>query len=302
MSLEVTIFNSAGEIVRHLYNGASQNFAGGFQLSENVLTEGGTTDAVLTMGGLTQNGSNQVNWNGTNDGGQMVSGGIYTIQMLLKDPFGKTQSWTKNLSVLSEAPPQSICIYNSAGELVATLPTSAVTKNIISSFGFGGNGKTAFVVGAGSGIPLMLEDVNGKPHADSWNGKSNSGQYVASGSYLAQLTEESGGETILMTKGFEVLGVPSGNFSVIEGPNPVTHGDPQMVFALSGVATGDTVVLRLYDLDGELVAWASAPAGSSRLVMPVNLRWGDGIYLAVLNEQNGDAVISRQVSRIALAR
>ena len=84
--MTVDIYNSAGEKVRSLYNGPSS-----FDLSQLKVSISGPqasgAPVLVDIGGLGIPGGDPV-WNGSNQGGQWVSNGVYYIKVSSVDPFG----------------------------------------------------------------------------------------------------------------------------------------------------------------------------------------------------------------------
>lgn len=297
----VTIYNSAGEVVKHLFSGPSQALSSNFTISNSAILQGGP-GVSLEFGAVIQGGGNSLIWLGTNDGGQFVSAGSYTIQVQTTDPFGAVQSWTRSITVLPQSSSQSLVIYNSAGELVATLNPSEFTSKSVTNIGFGSSSKSAFVLGSGGGVQFQMQDSSGNQVLGTWNGKSNSGQMVAPGSYILQLVNNNEGNLVVQSKGFVVLGdISQSSFSILAGPNPVGPMDKELVFNIVGVQSGQTASIQLYNLAGELVSQAAGVSGGSRIVMKLG-NWSSGIYVAVAELSSGLEVLSRKSVKVAIAR
>jgi hypothetical protein len=300
MQLVVTIFNSAGEVVRHLFTGNSQNLTSGFTTSTTGLVSGGA-GVTLNFGGEIQGNGTSLTWNGTNDNGQPVSGGTYTIQVQTTDPFGATQSWTKSVTVMPQANSQSLNIYNSAGELVATMNTASFSSSPITNVGFGGSGKAAFVVGSGGGVQFVMQNSSTTPVVQSWNGKSNNGQIVSPGSYIVQLVDNSNGHVVMVSKEFIILAGPTQAFDVIAGPNPIGPTDKTLVFSVTGMLPGQNASVKLYNVAGELISKGVGAVGNSKIVFKVG-NWSAGIYVAVVESCDGPTIIFRKLFRVAVER
>lgn len=301
MQLVVTIFNSAGEVVRHFFTGTSQNLLTGFAISSSSLAQGGG-GVTLSFGGEIQGGGNSLVWLGTNDNGQPVSGGTYTIMVQTTDPYGSVQSWTKSVTVIPQALSQSLDIYNSAGELVATLNPSSFSSLPIVNIGFGNSSRSAFVLGSGSGVKFMMQNSSGGQVTTTWDGKSNSGQVVSPGSYIVQLVDNDNGRIVVQSKSFVVLGdLSSSSFRLIMGPNPVGPTDHELVFSFSGIQAGQTAHVKLYNVAGELIGQAAGSVGGNRVVVRVG-NWSSGLYVVVAESHDGPMVVSRQLQNFAVQR
>jgi hypothetical protein len=158
--MSVTIYNSAGEKVRQLYQGGSQIMPGGFSESVGAF-EALAGSVSLVFPGQLQSGGSSLQWNGSNDGGQAVGAGSYTIMVSLVDAYGAVQTWTKNVTVLPQALSQSLSVYNSAGELVASLDCSGWAGREITQIGFSAASHATFCLGQGAGIPIQIQDSKG---------------------------------------------------------------------------------------------------------------------------------------------
>jgi flagellar hook assembly protein FlgD len=310
MHLTVTIYNSAGEIVRHLYSGGSQDFSGGFQMSSNSLVEGGSLN--LSFAGLLQGGGNSVSWNATNDQNQMVTGGIYTVQVMTTDSFGNVQSWTQTVSVIPETLSQVLNIYNSAGELVTSinpaqympLLSSGSASVNLSAVGFPDGSKADFSVGGANatGVQFVVQTAAGSNVNIPWNGRSSSGQLVAPGSYMVQLVDDNGSGEILMSKAFQLLEqVQPNTLSVEEGPNPAGPGCQYLVFSLNGLSMGQRAQIKLYNEAGELVGRCLSEPQASRCVLPL-ASWADGSYIAEIDVEEQGVESEVQFVKVALLR
>jgi hypothetical protein len=302
MQLSVAIYNSAGELVKQLYNGKSQGASSqSLSLNSNAfMALSGTVS--LSVGGMLPTGGNSLSWNGSNDQGQGVSGGMYYFKVQIIDPFGGIQTWSQSIAVMPPPPSQYLNIYNSAGELVAHLGVASPSGKPLNSLAINNPDNKAFALGAGGGVNFSLADTSGQLVPVHWNGKTDSGGNVGQGSYTAQLVDEGSGGTVVMTKGFVLLADPhQGQFSVIEGPNPVSAADHQMIFQLSGLGSSSVTSVLLYNLAGELVAQGSAAPGSSQIVVTCG-SWSSGIYVADVRVMDGQAVLSRKILKIAMQR
>lgn len=299
MNLQVTIYNSAGEIVKHLYNGNSQFFTG-FSMSANAI-EAGTSSLTLLFGADIQGGSNNLVWLGTNDQNQYVSGGIYTVQVKLTNSFGQVSSWTQSVSVMPPPATQTLSIFNSAGELVYSFNLSQFANPPLNGLGIGGNGKDAFAPGNGNSIQFVMSDSSGNPDSVSWDGRSSAGQLVASGSYVAELVTLSGAASSSVSKGFIVIEGPQASFGVSEGPNPIGPGQHRAVFEIFGMQAGEYAAVKVFGLDGELVGRTSGDVGENLFSIGCD-HWAAGIYVAEVDLFSGTSIASRKICMIAVDR
>lgn len=299
--IAVTIYNEAGEVVRHLFTGVSQLSPSGFNTSVAAFV-GNQGSVSVGLNGKIQGESGSLVWTGTNDNGQGVSGGIYYITVQSTDPFGAVQSWTKAVTVLPPPAQQTLDIYNSAGELVIQLNTAQISSLALTNVGFSNAAKSAAVLGPGLGVDFLLQDTSGRQISYVWNGENGQGSTVAPGSYIIQLVNSNGGRQVVTTKGFEILAAPlASSFNVTVGPNPIGIGDRQLVFGLRGLGFGQGVTVKLYSLDGELITQGLEAVGSQQVVIKVG-NWSGGIYMAVIELRQGEMVLERKFVKVAVSR
>jgi len=100
----VNVYNEAGEVIKHLFvyadDPGNMNL-GNVSFSSNFIkptlgtpTPNGTSDLTITL----PNGTT-VSWDGTNDSGQVVTDGVYTVEIHWLDGKGGEQVTTHNVSV-----------------------------------------------------------------------------------------------------------------------------------------------------------------------------------------------------------
>ena len=309
--VKVGVYNSAGELVRVIYNGAAQ-----YQLGQLVL------DRALVLGGVNKvhiafpgylmdpnGGTNTggLDWAADNAAGQTVQSGVYTIKAEIIDPFGQITSLQQSVQVLDAEPENSLNIYNSAGERVAQVPLPAVGTGRFTSLSlpestFGSQVDVASSTVAGPGFEIQLVDEKGVPASVYWNGVTSQGLPVSSGSYTAELIYSGGGATasrVVEAKGFVVI--QAGAYASLEGayayPNPVTKDAP--ISIAYPVSTGSVALARLYALNGELVAQCEDRPGTGLLSFPPK-RLAGGVYLIDVEKVNGAAVLVRTTLKVAV--
>jgi hypothetical protein len=305
--LDVVIYNSAGEAVKHLFSGASQELPAAFSLSGSLVAPG--LPVNISLGGILQGGLTGLSWAGLNDASQVVSGGIYTIKVSETDPFGNVVAWSKEVSVLPPASQQSLAIYNSAGELVANLDTSGLLSPTaqVTGIGFPDPSQSTFVApssSAGSGgVTFVLQQSGGAPLTYTWNGRNNQGQLVSSGSYTVQLVDQTAGSaSILMSKTFTLLKpLDAAPPKVLAGPNPLGPKDSSLIFAFAPLPSGQYAVVKLYNVAGELIAQGLGSGPGGKVLIKVG-NWSGGIYVAVFEVREQGSLVSRQLLRLAIQR
>ncbi|HTB22929.1 MAG TPA: hypothetical protein VK914_09500 [bacterium] len=307
----VAIYNSAGELVRSLYQGGAANPANQVQVLESV-GPGGALQVDVT--GLDGQAGSDLIWNATNNGGQSVAAGVYTVQVATTNPFGQVQTQTKMVAVTAGAGPVSLGIFNSAGELVANLSaemagqdSEPVSMSLAPPDGQAGNGVVAVsgaAAGSGSGgLIIKITFANGDTKTVLWDGLGTQGQPLQPGNYLATLYQaEPGSDTVVKSQPFVLLGAADGSAnsmaqSAIVVPNPV-DGD-WFTVQFQPDAT-DSAAARLYTLDGGVAAeGASNGPGSLRL----SGDWSGGVYLLDFEVHGGPGgTLARRVLKVAIVR
>jgi len=306
-TVKVDIYNSAGELVRSLYNGTSEFPAGQAQVLQTAVQGGGVQVDVSGLGGNA--GANLV-WAGTNDDGQAVASGSYYVQISTVNTFGQAQTQDKTVSVVSAGGPVTLGVYNSAGELVCNLTSDLaglVSEPTGMSLPVGQNAVVASTGPGKGGLNINLTLANGNATTVFWNGLSSQGQPLQSGNYLLTLSQtQTGSNEVMKTETIVVLAVKDESAngmanSAMVVPNPVAEGRFEVRYQTGSLGIGTfTAVGRLYDLDGHRVAEAT-DHGSGTLRYSGD--WGPGIYLLDFEVHNGDSgVLARRILKVAVVR
>ena len=102
--VSVMVYNSAGEIVRHLYALEGSPKGAGMtsvELSSSVVTPGGSdlTGQVLISVKTTGGGTVQLSWDGTSDNGGPVTPGVYELETHWDDGANGTSDINKEIVV-----------------------------------------------------------------------------------------------------------------------------------------------------------------------------------------------------------
>ncbi|HTB22962.1 MAG TPA: T9SS type A sorting domain-containing protein [bacterium] len=306
-SVVVNIYNSAGELVRSLYNGTSENPAGQAQVVETADPSGGLQ---VDITGLDGNAGSNLVWNTNNNGGQTVASGIYTVQITSTNDFGQVQAQSKAVSVVEPAGSASLKIYNSSGELVADLSpalagqTSApVGMSLTPANGQSGTGVVASSNPALGGLSIKLTFSGGATQTVVWSGMGSQGQALQPGNYLAVLSQSMPGASVTVKSlPFVLLDVAATSAagmarSALVRPNPVQDGWFTVQYTSDGT---DTAAARLYDMAGQWVGdGVSTGSGSMRL----SGGWSAGVYLLDFEVRGASGgVLARRVLKVAVVR
>ena len=260
-------YNSAGELVKLIFNGGAQYLPGDLKLSADVVPGGSGSLSISFPGYLidpnTGGPTNSVLWLADNNGGQFVAGGVYYIKAEIIDTFGQTTTLQRSVQVVSVAPQNYLRIFNSAGEVVASIPlpvnsgTGRFASMKLSDDKFGPKYDEASGAIVGGSLQVLAMDEHGHEYPSYWDGKNSQGVPVASGNYTAELVYNApggGGTHVIQAKSFIVL--QSGNAATLAGsfayPNPILHGEEIKInYPLS--ATYSTAA-RLFNVAGELIS------------------------------------------------
>jgi flagellar hook assembly protein FlgD len=282
----VGVYNEAGELVKTLYAGPSQASGNTASFASLSLSEG-EAPLKITFAGILDNGSTQVSWDGTNNQGQALSGGVYYLHVTTTDSFGAVTSLNQSVNVMAAPPAASITVYNSAGEVVARLtpPPGAGSLSAAQLQ------NTTMVAGQ---KPLSLGLRGGLGTSTlTWNGLNAQGNPVAPGSYTILIHDQ--GYTSQLS--FTVIEAPgAGITAAVAAPNPAQAADNVLVIAWSGSGTGPKRVC-LYNAASELVATAQASLSEQKVEIGIS-RLAGGIYIATVQDQASHQVIATKVCMI----
>jgi flagellar hook assembly protein FlgD len=298
-------------MVNNLFSGSCQNSADQAVVSQGTPPAG---DPVLVnINGMTCSDAN-LQWNGTNTNGQAVQGGTYYIKICSTTEFGAITCISDPITVLNETNPSSLLVYNSAGEVVADLnvaglpsPAMGISVNLA-------GGATGIVVSPNpnalsptGGVQIQVTMADGVTTTAYWNGYSEAGQPVQSGSYLIQLsTSVPGSSAQLKSIPITVLGsedqsVQGMALSAYAAPNPVLDGSTGFTVQYKGNGV-DSAVGVLYDLAGERVAQAEAGPVSGPAVLHFAGKLSAGVYMLDFEVRDGEVALARHVLKVAIVK
>ena len=270
--VEVSAYNEAGERVRSIYSGSSQQSGAQATLSGASLLAG-SSGFSLIFPGLLNNGGHQLGWDGSNDQGQPLSGGIYYLHIETMDPFGSVSTLSQPVNVLAAPASAQISVFNSAGELVASLAPPAG----LSGLGLASLELSSMVPGS-QALKINLRGGNASAVL-SWDGRKADGGFVSSGTYSVLVKDGS----YRAEFSFTVLDAPlAGSASPFAVPNPAHAQDAVLRIQLPGSSPFLRRVC-LYSLAGELIATQAAEAGVSGIDFDIH-GLAAGIYVASVSD------------------
>jgi hypothetical protein len=304
--LKLAAYNAAGELVKLIYEGPAQYVPGQLQLSSDQFV-GGSGSVTITFPGILSTGGSTLTWSGTNDSAMLVQGGTYSIKAEITDQWGQTTALVKPVQVIPGGVQQSLRIYNSAGEIVRTIPLTPVpgaTRLELSSDSYA----VASDPSTGSIQQPFKVDVIGNAGASPayWDGLNDLGAPVASGTYQLQLVSEEGGrETVVTARSLSVLKAPESTAllaSAVLGPNPVGAGQAAWLVYDPSLLAGRRMEALVYSLDGALVGWSGDSAQSGRIPLPLGPSLASGIYLVRVQVHQGSALVQSRTLKLAVVR
>jgi Bacterial lectin len=292
VNVTVSVYNSAGELVKVLYQGGAESVPSNISVSGDLVLAG-TQSVLLNLNTTLADGQTSVAWNGSNNNGQPVTSGVYYFQVVLVNNFGNTTTFDQSVQVLGQGDnSQPLSIFNSAGELVwsgalpaGTTPTASLALQ----------------------SPVMIPnvkdlDIEVGSSTESWNGDNLQGAPVSPGTYLLQLTGiQPGGAILVQTKQFVVLaskqGLPSADATIV--PNPWRAGQPlQLIYAPAG--GGIYGAATLYSMLGQRLESASDPSATGTVTMPATTHYPAGIYLLDFRQMSGSNTVVREILKLAI--
>jgi flagellar hook assembly protein FlgD len=306
----ISIYNSAGELVKNVFNGSAQYQPGGLNLDKTVVLGGSNSVFISFPGYLDDPSTGQalkgVSWGAINNNGQGVASGVYTIKAEIVDEFGQVTSLEQSISVMDVVPANKLTIYNSAGEVVADVPLPSGGTGRFSSLRLESD-KVAVDIdpktGTNLGTPLVIwvTDEQGNEQQVQWDGRNAQGLPVTSGTYIAELIYGTAGtRQAVSSKSFTVL--QAGSIASLAGalvyPNPVLHGAD--FFVSYSPSPGSTGLAHLYDLNGGLVAQAEDSAQVGVLKFRGAALAG-GVYIVRVEKlSGGGASLAHTLLKIAV--
>jgi hypothetical protein len=279
----VGMYNSAGELVKLLYDGGISAYPGEGTLTPPLLGDWGTLVSLKMTAMMPDTGS-VVTWDGTNAQGQPVSNGTYWMKMEIHDPADQVTAYTKGVAVIRPDRGLSLGVFNGAGERVADLklPPDADPGSLTLESLSGDEAKLDYRSPSGGGQIV-------------WSGVSRDGQPVTNGSYLIR----SFGQGSSKVLAFTLLRGPVSGGRLEVAPNPAGSSVASVHLSFSVPAGSLSAHARLYGLSGELVRENAASASTGELWLNVS-NLSAGIYVVVLDVDG--AASYRQVRKLALVR
>jgi flagellar hook assembly protein FlgD len=323
-SMDITIYNSAGEVVRRLYQGGVSLLPDGVMLDSEVL--GDQEIHLLFPGKLASDGSSSLAWDGTNDNGQYLENGTYTIKIEARDQFGHVTAQVKQVSLVSPRGENEVALYNSSGEIVLRYNIAALMRDAQNIALRGSNNSRmpdlmdmslpegdsfaqAYDPQTGQALSALLvtfTDENGDKYSWKWDGRNQVGQRVQSGTYILALLQTRGNSQVtVVTRQVVVISTataPASASSAILVPNPVVGADKEawteVVYKPALNAQAWVVV---YNLAGEKVGQGGDPLKTGKVRINLD-RLSGGVYLVRFTLNDGKAIFDSKMLRLAVVK
>ena len=295
--VQVGIYNEAGELIKTLTVPNLSQGVGSIQLSSPSLTDEVNAIAVSLSA------SAAVSWDGTNQGGTLVSNGQYYIKVQSTGPSGVVTTVTRTVAVSRSLATLSVEVYNEAGEVVKTI-YQAVTVNGAGSLQALDLSQPVIAPGGPSsttGTPsntMIFLTVAGATVTLAWDGTTDQGQMVVSGQYLVEARWVGGAEDQTIIKQISVIGGRGSSGPLQAQPNVISGGQTTTVFSV-GSSSSLTLKLRVYDTAGELAAAAEGGTGTN-LVSFNAAGLANGLYIAVADLEGPNGFEGRQTTRFVV--
>jgi len=196
----------------------------------------------------------------------------------------------------------TVNVYNEAGEIVRHLYAWAddpgnnsltdVSLSTVLLNPSASNGTNELTITSASGLTVI------------WDGKSDNGAIVTNGHYQIEIHYSDGkGSDQTISKGVvvETTNNPISQGVLTAGPNVLRNGETVTTIRVN-LSTPCTLVVRLYDVAGELLRTVEGPAGSNQVTLNVK-GLSSGLYFLIvdLRNPNGGSA-GKKVARILIQK
>jgi hypothetical protein len=298
-------------MVKHVYSGGAQQLQDSIKLSDTSLALGAGT-VQLIFKGILASGGTSVDWDGTNDNGQLVSPGSYFFKVESHDAFGKIMSVSAAVTALPGTGQNSLQVFNTAGEVVATiypsqyLPPKATVEDFFldrTSFAAAFNPVTGAPL---SHLNVTLKDNLGNFYTAQWDGKNSQGRPVASGVYVIQLLSSKGGGQTLLSRQVDVLATkieyPADKVFVAPNPlKPEAGQTAEVDVYYMPLAIGGRARARVYDVAGQMVGQVE-DASNTGILRIDGGAWASGIYFIEFEYLDANGNRMRKIVRLGVVK
>jgi hypothetical protein len=312
IGIHIVIYNSGGEVVRHLFQGFSPLALNHPALSVPAFVLGrgkvevkvgdGNSSAVLTT------------WDGTGDLGQPVAAGEYYVKIESNDNYSRTTSVILSVGVFPKQTQNWLRVFTSSGEMVADLsfmlklaPDVNLEEMSLESTTFA----EAYDPATGNALaPLYihLRDNKGGTQTVPWNGYNQAGRPVDTGWYYLQACSNKDTGQVLINRQVEVIKAKGEDLGaeVYAAPNPAGMAalgsvQTQVSVYYKPVALWGVARVKLYDLSGQVVGGGQDGQGTGRVDVEIS-SLASGVYLADFEYQDSAGQVRRKVLKLAIVK
>ena len=305
-TIVVSVYNSAGEVVRNLYSGTSQTMPTALNLQSLVLN--GQQGYQMTLDGQLANGQDSLFWNEANDAGQQVDNGVYTFQVQVRDQYNHISTLVQQVAVASGQGTNTLEVFASNGEVVYQMALDRSNGDLVS---FSLPNGPQFAVGLdASGSPLpktgLLIALNNSKGADGtvlWSGLGLSGQLLQSGIYTVQLLQSGAGGSVILESRQVVLlrtGTPQGgNIRLVPNPAGTGAGGGTKVTLFYTPSVSGSALAEVYNIAGERVTMGIDSSNSGKISLDMT-HAASGTYIVSLTIRDNGMVLYRKVAKLAV--
>jgi flagellar hook assembly protein FlgD len=292
----IGVYNSAGEVVRHLMVTGAYGIPGNFTINNSTFSpdDGGRAQIIVDQ--------TTTYWDGTTDQNTIVQNGIYYVKIEVLDKYGISHTLVQPVTVLTNSISATFKIFNSAGEVVKNIPVTLAStgSNVLTA------ASPVFAPGTGSGGALNTEDFTYLGQVIKWDGTNDENQIVANGVYTASIvtTDKNAFTAVASTQitvlhdAYEIIG----DLRII--PNPVNNANNTVLHIKYDAIAGAKVTGKIYNMAGELVNTLHDSSGAGELVwdLSADRKIAGGLYVAVINCQTDSGMRKTIIGKFVILR
>jgi uncharacterized repeat protein (TIGR01451 family) len=293
--VQVGVYNSSGELIETIVTRNFIQAVGNVQFSSTSITDQNGAVSVFIGGQLI------ASWDGSNASGNPVSNGVYFLKVENTNPFGFTTTITQNITVNRFLFMVMVNIYNEAGEIVRHLYSKQMDSALgsVQSLQLSGSSLRAGDPTLPNGSVTLQLAFPASTLSLVWDGSNDSGALVTNGQYYVEVlwVDPQAGNRNITQKVAVIQGASGPGYGqVFAQPNVLTGGQTRTVFKLESTYSF-TLLVRVYDLSGELVAKAQGAPGRNQVDWDA-AGLASGVYIAVVDLSGPNGLVTRQSTRL----
>jgi len=305
-TVKVNVYNSAGEVVKTILVQVFSQPVNSITLS--------TSNTITTLNGLGStiqilyDGYLIGTWNGTNNLGQPVSNGSYSIQVDNMGQTGVVTSVDQTAIVNRSLANITANVYNEAGELIRTLydvvsdPVGSSMTNVTLSSNIFRPSLATSTAGSSNNLATIFIETSATPVTLTWDGTNNSSSLVTPGVYTIEVHWNNGsGQTSDISR--EIIVMPGSNTIgvAVARPNVLNEANGMITtFDATGVQNAYSIKVQVYTMTGQLIQTLTSSQGLPQTQWNAS-GMASGIYIAVMEIDNSSGgMLNRQRLKILL--